>query len=388
MKRLHLVLIASLCTPSVTDAASLALSRTTREVTAAEIADGAPAGGYVHEFFVTADSDLLCVGAEPFGAGFFQHSLGSDAAAPLLDDLLANPSLGNDSFIALPSETSKLGGGLSSAPDERVWFDLSDDGPQQNFLFARLTTTGATGIFAGNIFVRGYDSPVHLPFSFALPGTQDDLALLASEPSYSMEYSLDPPSVVEILPVVMPPSVPELPVLPLLPWTPPLNPPLIETPPAQDPLVATDPPASERPTDPANPRVPPTIIESPLVIHPIEWLIDPVSIDIAFPPWRLGDVDGEMLTWVDLRQWQINNTYTLVDATGVLSPSISFFAYDGTTSSGVTLGELRLSGHTADGAAFSTRLASAVQESVIPEPAAGLLAVLAFGLLGGRCRVR
>jgi hypothetical protein len=116
-------------------------------------------------------------------------------------------------------------------------------------------------------------------------------------------------------------------------------------------------------------------------------LIDPVNVGIALPNWRLVDVDGEMTTSIDIRQWHINNVSTLGDGSGMLLPSVAtLYAYDGATSTGDTLGELRLlrlSGNSFDGAGLSALraaglLAAAAQESVIPEPTTGLLATAAL----------
>ncbi len=65
------------------DAAILSMSRTDRPVTAAEISDGAPFSGIVHEFFVTSESDILSVTRVVIDRPLFQHAAGSDVAQPL-----------------------------------------------------------------------------------------------------------------------------------------------------------------------------------------------------------------------------------------------------------------------------------------------------------------
>ena len=73
---------------------------------------------------------------------------------------------------------------------EIVWYDESDDGPLKEFLFAQLTVS-ETGSFAGDINVRGPEGRVTMPFKFALPGTESDLAILDSEHAYHLELSYD-----------------------------------------------------------------------------------------------------------------------------------------------------------------------------------------------------
>jgi hypothetical protein len=383
MKRIGLLVALALCLPSLAEAATLSLSRTTRPVTAEEIADGAPMGGYVHEFFVNSDTDLLAVGADPFGASFFHHTLGSDVAPPSPEDLPGRPSLGVDTYITLPGETLKLGGAFSSAPGERGWGDLSKDGPQQNFRFARFTTKGEAGAFTGRILARGYngehDGFVSLPFSFALPAAETELALLDSEPTYSLEYSLDsppapipPPVVPESVPIT--PSIPEpLPVPPEVPIVvppTPADPPVVESPP-----VPEQPPASNPPVTPTEPEAPVALPEPPIyVIQPgfgIDFTyvheITPISIGWNHH-WRLT---GDLLnpTLIDLTTFdgglKITDPTELIDLTSV-----------------VTTGELHVTSlynttrslFAADGADLASATAA---DSQVPEPSTALLAAAA-----------
>ncbi|HEX6960627.1 MAG TPA: PEP-CTERM sorting domain-containing protein [Lacipirellula sp.] len=221
--------------PALSMAATVSLIRSTREVTPEEIADGAPVGGFVHDFFVSSDTDLLSLSSVNVDVPLFQHLLGSDVAPPADDFTDTNPGLSADSYIDTPGDTATAGGGFLSGPGDRAWFDVSNDGPLEQFHFARLTT-GQTGSFSGRVAVRGYNAPVYLPFDFILPGMASDLPLVAAQPTYALEYSLNPPP-----PPVIPPTLPT----PQPPVTPPVG-----LPPAMPPA---SPPATPRASPPANP---------------------------------------------------------------------------------------------------------------------------------------
>jgi hypothetical protein len=353
-------------------AASVTLSRETRPVTAAEIAGGAPIGGFVHDFFVTSSTDLLSVGQVAVTAPLFQHTLGSDVGAPTGGALLASTSLSADSFITLPGQTSSIGGGFDGSPGDHAWFDASDDGPQQDALWARLTTMGQTGEFSGRVSVRGYDAVVSLPFCFSLPGTESDLALLAGEPTFTLEYSLDPPPA-PVAPAPQPPVA----ALPPAPPEPPLLPPTV--PESLPPLGSEPDPRPELPRDqPAElPTVDvPDVIVEEAVPPDYELVIDggikPFPIWTFIPPrW-----DGAVITIDELLR-----PYLLVDADGsTLSVSTSRFeAFDGLGAMhSLSLGDALL--------AFAST--SAAAETQIPEPTtAGLvLAGIVATLAATRCR--
>jgi hypothetical protein len=361
------VLWASSLAASPAFAASVTLSRETRPVTAAEIAGGAPIGGFVHDFFVTSSTDLLSVGQVAVTAPLFQHTLGSDVGAPTGGGLLASTSLSADSFITLPGQTSSIGGGFDGSPGDHAWFDASDDGPQQDALWARLTTIGQTGEFSGRVSVRGYDAVVSLPFCFALPGTESDLALLAGEPTFTLEYSLDPPPA----PVAPAPQPPVAALPPALP-EPPLSPP---TAPESLPPLGSDPdPLPELPRDqPAelpSVDVPDVIVEE--AVPPDYELVIGGGIK-PFPIWTFIPPrwDGAVITIDELLR-----PYLLVDADGsTLSVSTSRFeAFDGLGAMhSLSLGDALL--------AFAST--SAATETQIPEPTtaglvlAGIVATLA-----------
>lgn len=149
-------------------AAEMTFVRLSRPVTAAETAGGAPVGGMVHDFYATSDADLLIL-ATHFNQSVYQHPYGSDHAAPSPEMIAYYPAVGADSFFTLPSSTVMLGGGFTGPGPEKAWGDLSNDGPQSDFLFGRLTTT-TPGAFAGYFAVRGQETYIEMPFNFALPG--------------------------------------------------------------------------------------------------------------------------------------------------------------------------------------------------------------------------
>lgn len=218
--------IAILATPAA--AARISLTRQARPVTDLEIAGGAPLGALVHEFFVTADSDLLSISNVAIDVPAYRNPFASESAAPAADLAALSSAASASSFITMPGSTVVLGGGFDGAGPDRLWGDLSNDGPQQNFLFARLTA-GQTGSFAGTLAVNDRGTPVNLPFRFSLPGTVADLSLLDAEPRHSLDYGFDLP-----VPPVVPPVTPP-PVLP------PVNPTL--QPPGPSPIDPTLPPS-------------------------------------------------------------------------------------------------------------------------------------------------
>jgi hypothetical protein len=183
-------------------AASVSLYRSVRSVTPAEAAAGAPLGGYVSDFFVDTDSDILSFNQIGVTAPLYQHSLGRDDG-PVNDAMLPmSAALSADSYITTPGPTVMLGGGFGDK--NALWGDLTNGGPQHNFHFARLTAS-QPGEFSGNVTVRGYSDPVYVPFKFALPASAADADIANSQAPYTFSYSLDPPP---RPPVTTPPYVP------------------------------------------------------------------------------------------------------------------------------------------------------------------------------------
>jgi hypothetical protein len=154
-------------------AAQMTLTRVSRSVTTAEAAGGAPSGGMVHDFRLTADADLLTLKAD-INVSLYQHPYASDNAAPNPALVAVYPAAGADSFLRLPSNTVMLGGGFTGPGTEHAWGDLSNDGPQNNFLFGQLTTT-QVGTFSGYFALRGTTTYIQIPFSLSLPGPSGPL---------------------------------------------------------------------------------------------------------------------------------------------------------------------------------------------------------------------
>lgn len=179
-----LVLAASF---SYADSVSVSLAEV--EVSAAAVGDGAPEGTS-YQFFATTDGDILSInsvvlttdgGALPYNEGTF----GSDTELnPAL--VGAFPRLSADSYITTPGDTATAGDAnfdaLPSAGNA-TWFDSSDDGAQNNFLFGQVTLpTGITGQITGVVSIAGATGVFDQPFSLALGGTiipEPTTALLA-----------------------------------------------------------------------------------------------------------------------------------------------------------------------------------------------------------------
>ncbi|MEQ8209425.1 MAG: PEP-CTERM sorting domain-containing protein [Lacipirellulaceae bacterium] len=163
--------IAALCFAQLAEAATVSITPASRPASQSEVDDpgsgGLQADSIVHEFFVTTDGDILRVGDLNIDVALYNNPAGSDTMPPNPLFLPVFPSLGADSFITTPGDTATAGGGLSD--QGASFFDSSNDGPQNNFLFARLTTApGEGGTFSGVISVAGSAGPEVFPFSFPL----------------------------------------------------------------------------------------------------------------------------------------------------------------------------------------------------------------------------
>jgi hypothetical protein len=167
---------------------SIALTRRARPVTGEEMAAGVPEG-YVHEFFVTSSTDVIGMRDVKLDIPVYQHRFGVDYRAPTAKGLLIFSGMSADSFVDTPGSTQVSGGFATKLGDaDASWYDRTNDGPQDEFLFARLTV-GETGHFSGAVWVAGSEGPVELPFDFVLPATADGLALMSQERKFS--YPLD-----------------------------------------------------------------------------------------------------------------------------------------------------------------------------------------------------
>jgi hypothetical protein len=388
----------------------LSLARHSREVTAEEIAGGAPAGGFVHEFFVTSTTDLLCVSPAQVDVPVYQHAQGSDMEPPREELTAFAPGVTADSFIDMPGDTLTLGNGW--VDHTGLWGDLSNDGAQEDFLFARFTTMGETGTFSGKMFARSYDTPVSLDFSFTLPGTEADFALLEGEPTYELAHSLDPPPVVVTPPVETPPvttppfagpvepaptpqppiEIPPPPTYPEIEPLPQPFPPIAELPPVEVP-PAEQPPGEPTPGEPGDPT--PTFIDvvhcgliigdwastgftRPMVVNPDGSLVDFMHFDLD------RSIDGSIpvfRTW--WRQLGANTDGVMLNGglefDGMLDPT-TVYAFSGASSASpfdLFLGDV------------DRPIVTQATEVRIPEPSAlALLAGASVGLAAARRRPR
>lgn len=150
-----------------------------RKVTGAEAGDaggGAPANGDVYEFSVTTDGDILSVFAVSVD-GAARNNLfnvpapfGSNNEPPSAAFIPLRPALTADSWVSTPGTTTLLGEDLPGDGANTTFGDLTDDGNQTGFLFARLTVpAGVQGVFRGSISILGDNgSPFDQPFNMIL----------------------------------------------------------------------------------------------------------------------------------------------------------------------------------------------------------------------------
>jgi MYXO-CTERM domain-containing protein len=141
-------------------------------------AAGVPPNADIHEFLVTTDADILQIDQVALylfpGTSLFQvptASGGSDTERPsALFESLA-PTLTADSWITTPGATS-IAGNVNDpfGTPNNSWFDTTNDGPQSNFMFARVTLFGGLrwGYLSGRIQVAGAEGPESFPFTLTL----------------------------------------------------------------------------------------------------------------------------------------------------------------------------------------------------------------------------
>ena len=164
-----------------------------RRVTALEASDGAPAGGIVYQHYVTTDADILSINSvetDVISGTIYDHPLSQPGEAPHPGFFDFFPSMSADSYVTSPGETIVLGGGLP-ADGEVTFGDVSDEGPQADFLFAQLTFPDGGGVsFSGRVSIAGSGGVFSAPFSFLdFPIVQH--AYLDSYPTDGSEVAVD-----------------------------------------------------------------------------------------------------------------------------------------------------------------------------------------------------
>jgi hypothetical protein len=159
MKAFRAIAVAALLPLSSVDAATVAFSAVSgpgpakpnvtfgRLPTAAQISRGVPADARIHEFLVTTDADIQEIDqvqimlVPPAILYQIPDALGGndiEPPRPQLEALL--PELGSDSWITTPGLTH-TGDNGGPFPVNWQWFDVTNDGPVTDFMFARITVT-------------------------------------------------------------------------------------------------------------------------------------------------------------------------------------------------------------------------------------------------------
>jgi len=137
-------------------------------VNAAQIASGAPSGT-VYEFFVDTDGDILSIGNVSIDAPIYNDAFGLDTGESPFVGTPTFERLQVDSWISTPGvNTAILGDGFPASGSSN-WSDLSDEGAQAAFQFARLTVPdGFIGTFSGQVTIAGSVGPFSQQFSLPL----------------------------------------------------------------------------------------------------------------------------------------------------------------------------------------------------------------------------
>jgi hypothetical protein len=145
----------------------------------------------VHEFLVTSSTDVIDIRDVAFDVPIYQHELDLNRA-PGRGHLMLFSGITADSFLDTPASSTRVLENFAAAWEGvgATWYDRFNSGPQDEFLFARLTV-GETGFFSGAVSVAGPNGRVELPFNFVLPGTAEDLDMIDMEPTFTLEYPLD-----------------------------------------------------------------------------------------------------------------------------------------------------------------------------------------------------
>ncbi len=145
--------------------AAVTTNVTFRSVSAAEADGGAPAGGYVYEFFLDSDSDILSIFDINVnltsGTIYNETSFGSDNAAPNPLLVPSFPQVGVDTFVTTPgSSTVELGTTKTSTSWTGTWGDVTNDGPQSGFRFAQFSVSAdVAGTYKFDIGYAGETGP-------------------------------------------------------------------------------------------------------------------------------------------------------------------------------------------------------------------------------------
>jgi len=164
--------------------ATVITSVETRDVTALEATGGAPAGGTVIQFFLDSTADILSINDVNFSltsGTIYNDALGTDSAPPNPAFVAVFPALGTDTYITTPgASTVELGVTKTSTSWTGTWGDTTNDGPQDDFLFAQFTVSpDAVGSYSFDVSYAGISGPVDVNVSGAIPVPEPtSLALL------------------------------------------------------------------------------------------------------------------------------------------------------------------------------------------------------------------
>lgn len=174
MKKFAFAIAATALLATSANAASVTLDVVRSPIPQDAIDAGAPEGT-ITEIFATTDADILSIGKVRIDLGgtgdVFQvpPPFGSDTAAPDPAFVALNAALKADTFITTPGATNLLGSPLPGDGDT-TFGDLSNDGPQNNFLIARIgTARGTFGRFSGQVTVAGSAGPESFEFNVVVP---------------------------------------------------------------------------------------------------------------------------------------------------------------------------------------------------------------------------
>ena len=253
-----------------------------RQVSAEEIAAGAPAGT-VYDLFTTTPSDILSVAFSQLSGDFYHSRLGNDIQHPHPRVVAADPAATADTFFTTPGDTLVVGNGFTlESGQETLWGDLTDDGPVSNFQFGRVTVPNDTAAqIDGSFSIRGENGPERYPFLFSV----DSHGTLSWGMVAIEEASPVPDPLPELVPV---PVVDETPGVVVIPPTEAEVEP-IDTPTREEIVElinneVTTPQESVSLQEPTEEIIIPPLTTLPMVevVDSTDWVIDP--IDYVYEP--------------------------------------------------------------------------------------------------------
>jgi hypothetical protein len=181
---LALALGAALLASSEGRAATVSVRQSFSPPSPEAIAAGVPADMGIHDLYLTSDADVLAIDrvtVMPLSGSLFQvpPPFGADNEPPAPAFIALNRALEADSWMSTPGATTLLGPTLPGDGQFTTFGDLTNDGPQADFHFARLTFPGAFYGLRFRIQLAGATGPELFDFDLSWYPEPNSLVMAA-----------------------------------------------------------------------------------------------------------------------------------------------------------------------------------------------------------------